>query len=86
MTEPIRGFHDVRPHLGKLTAAKRKKIPAAKFGLPKSRKYPMPDREHAGLAKGRAREMEKKGKLSRSSEEKTDAKANRILSKRLKSY
>lgn len=86
MTEPIRGFHDVRPHVGKLTAAKRKKIPTSKFGLPKQRKYPMPDRSHAANAKARATQMVKKGKLSRSAEKTIDAKANRILNRRIKSY
>jgi hypothetical protein len=63
----------------KLNAAKRKKIPSSKFGLPGSRKYPMNDKEHAVLAKGRATQMVKRGKLSPASASKIRAKANRML-------
>lgn len=65
--------------MAKLTTAKRKKIPESKFGEPKSRKYPMPDKKHAINAKARASQMEKKGKISESSKEKIDAKANKVL-------
>lgn len=64
-----------------LNAAKRKHIPSSEFGLPGSRKYPMPDRAHAGNAKARASQMVKKGKLSEASAERIRAKANRILGK-----
>lgn len=57
----------------------RSAIPAAKFGLPKARKYPMPDAEHAVLAKGRATQMVKKGKLSPASASKIRMKAKAIL-------
>lgn len=67
--------------MAKLTAAKRKKLPKGKFGMPSSKKYPMPDKAHAANAKARATQMEKKGKLSESSKEKIDAKANKILAK-----
>ena len=66
-------------HVGELTAKKRKKIPASKFGLPGSRKYPMPDRSHAANAKARATQMVKRGKLSSGAAAKIRAKANRIL-------
>ena len=46
--------------MAKLSTKERKAIPKKEFGLPDEKKYPMPDREHAGLAKGRASEMEKK--------------------------
>lgn len=62
----------------------RKKIPPSKFGLPGSRKYPMPDKAHAANAKARAEQMVKKGKLSASAKKKIDAKANRILGKKKK--
>jgi hypothetical protein len=64
-----------------LATATRKKIPTSTFGLPGSRKYPMPDRSHAANAKARASQMVKAGKLSSSSKAKIDAKANRILGK-----
>lgn len=65
--------------MAKLKAAARNRLPAATFGLPGSRKYPMPDREHAGKAKGRATQMVKRGKLSPASAAQIRAKANRIL-------
>lgn len=66
---------------GKLTAAKRNKIPTGEFGLPGSRKYPMPDRSHAANAKARATQQVKAGNLSSSSAAKIRSKANRILGK-----
>jgi hypothetical protein len=39
----------------------------------------MPDKSHAANAKARASQMVKKGKLSKSSEKKIDAKANKVL-------
>jgi len=68
--------------MAKLNAAKRNKIPSGEFGLPKSRKYPMPDKSHAVNAKARATQMVKKGKLSASSAAKIRAKANRVLGKK----
>jgi len=67
--------------MAKLNASKRKKIPKKEFGLPGERKYPMEDKSHARNAKARASEMEHKGKLSASSKEKIDAKADRVLGK-----
>ncbi len=64
-----------------LTSKARNKIPKKEFGLPGERKYPMPDKSHAANAKARATQMVNKGKLSKSSEKKIDAKANRILGK-----
>jgi hypothetical protein len=64
---------------GTLDAAERNKLSKKTFGLPGSRKYPMPDKSHAANAKARASQMVAKGKLSESSKEKIDAKANRVL-------
>ncbi len=64
-----------------LKAATRNKLPKKEFGLPGERKYPMEDKNHARNAKARASEMVHKGKLSKSSEDKIDAKANKILSR-----
>ncbi len=63
----------------KLTVANRKKIPKSEFGLPGERKYPMPDKAHAKNAKARASQQVNKGNLSKSSEAKIDAKANKVL-------
>jgi hypothetical protein len=60
-------------------ALKRQKLKKSQFGLPSKRKYPMPDAKHAALAKGRAKQQLKNGKLSRSAYEKIVAKANRVL-------
>lgn len=67
--------------MAKLNAARRNSIPSSEFGLPGSRKYPMPDRSHAQNAKARATQMVKRGKLSAASAEKIRAKANRVLGK-----
>ena len=59
----------------------RNKLPRSEFGLPGSKKYPMPDKSHAGNAKARATQMVDKGKLSPASAKKIRAKADRILGK-----
>jgi hypothetical protein len=66
---------------GKLTAKKRRSLPAATFGLPASRKYPMPDKSHAANAKARATQQVANGNLSSSAKATIDAKANKILGK-----
>ena len=68
--------------MAKLTAAKRKKIPKSEFGLPGEKKYPMPDKAHAAVAKGRATQMVERGKLSESAQKKINAKANKVLGKK----
>jgi hypothetical protein len=65
----------------KITYAQRKKISKKEFGLPGERKYPIPDKSHAKNAKARASQMEKKGNISKSSKEKIDVKANKILNR-----
>jgi hypothetical protein len=65
--------------MSKLTTKQRNKLPKSDFGLPGREAYPMPNKSHAANAKARATQMENKGKLSESSKEKIDAKANRIL-------
>lgn len=67
--------------MGKLKEATRDRLPNSTFGLPKKRKYPMPDKSHARDAKARASEMFNKGKLSYKQVYKIDSKANRILKK-----
>jgi len=67
--------------MAKLKVARRNALPSQEFGLPGSRKYPMPDRSHAANAKARATQMVKRGKLSASSAAKIRAKANRVLGK-----
>lgn len=65
-----------------LKTAARNKLKKSEFGLPGERKYPLNDKAHAANAKSRATQMVKKGKLSESSKNKIDAKANKILGKK----
>jgi hypothetical protein len=65
-----------------LTSEERKKIPKKEFGIPREKKYPMPDKSHARNAKARASEMEHKGKLSSGERAKIDAKADKILNRK----
>lgn len=67
--------------MAKLTTKKRDKLKGKMFGLPKERKYPMPDKRHAINAKARATQMENKGLLSQNEKKKIDQKANRIIRK-----
>jgi hypothetical protein len=64
-----------------LTTAKKNSEPSKEFGLPKERKYPMPDASHARNAKARASQMEHQGKLSAADKKRIDAKADEILGK-----
>lgn len=67
--------------MSKLTSKDRAGMKKSTFGLPGEKKYPMPDKSHAGNAKARAAQQVSKGNLSKGSEEKIDAKANAILGK-----
>jgi len=67
--------------MAKLTTAKKNAEPKKEFGLPKERKYPMPDASHAKNAKARASQMEHQGKLSAPDKNKVDAKADRMIKK-----
>ncbi len=62
-----------------LRAKRRNALPKSSFGLPGSRKYPMPDRSHAANAKARATQQVSAGNLSLDQAAKIRAKANRIL-------
>ena len=64
-----------------LSPESREHLPTQEFGLPEERKYPMPDREHAGNAKARAKQQLDKGNLSRADYDKICRKADRILNK-----
>lgn len=65
--------------MSKLITNQRKNIPTNKFGLPGSRKYPMPDKSHTANAKARATQMVNKGKLSPASAKRIKAMASQIL-------
>ena len=65
--------------MAKMSSGARKNLPASSFGEPGSRKYPMPDKNHAANAKARAAQQVKKGNLSPAEKAKIDAKANKVL-------
>lgn len=65
--------------MAKLTSKSRNSLAKLEFGMPASRKYPMPDKSHAANAKARATQMVNAGKLSPSTKSKIVAKANKIL-------
>ena len=65
--------------MAKLTTRRRNALPKSEFGLPGSRRYPMPDKAHAVNAKARAAQQVKVGSLSKSSQAKINAKANSII-------
>lgn len=67
--------------MGKLTAAKRKAMPKSAFAGP-GRSFPINDAKHARLAKSGASHAANVGNISRSTEEKIDARANKNLGKR----
>ena len=65
-----------------LTTKKKKAEPKSDFGLPKERKYPMPDQSHARNAKARASQMEHARKLSAADKKRIDSKADKVLKKK----
>lgn len=67
--------------MAKLSSGARKRLPKSDFGLPGRKAYPMPDKSHAANAKARASQAVNAGRMSRSTEAKIDAKANRKLGK-----
>jgi hypothetical protein len=67
--------------VGKLTAAKKKKLPNKAFGLPELRSYPMPDPSHARNAKARAKAQLKKKRLNKKDYDRIVRKADRVIGK-----
>lgn len=68
--------------MSKLTAKTRNALHSSEFALPKSRKYPVNNPSHAANAKARASQQEAKGNISKVTEAKIDAKANKVLGRR----
>jgi hypothetical protein len=67
--------------MAKLTTKARDKLPKSSFGEPGERAYPMPDKAHAANAKARASQAVNAGRMSKSTEAKIYAKADRKLEK-----
>lgn len=68
--------------MAKLTAGQRKAMPAKEFGQPGKKAYPMPDASHAANAKARASQAVNAGRMSKGTEAKIDAKADRVMGKK----
>jgi hypothetical protein len=62
-----------------LSTKQRKALPKSDFALPGKRAYPVPDASHAANAKARATQAVKAGRMSQSTAQKIDAKANKVL-------
>lgn len=65
--------------MAKLTSKARKRIPSSEFGIPSERAFPVEDKPHARAAKSRASQAEHAGRISKSTEEKIDRKADKKL-------
>jgi hypothetical protein len=65
--------------MARLTDRQRERTPDEAFGLPKERKYPMPDEAHARNAKSRAAQQHERGNLTDKEKRTIDRKADRIL-------
>lgn len=69
-----------------LKAKTRNREKASTFGLPDQRKYPMPDRSHAGNAKARVSQQLAKGNISPADAAKVRHKANVVLGENSSTY
>ena len=69
-----------------LSTKSRKHMKSSTFGLPDQRKYPMPDRSHAGNAKARVSQALAKGKISPADAAKVRHKADMVLGKHDSTY
>jgi hypothetical protein len=67
--------------VAKLTAAKRKALPASVFAGP-GRSFPVPDKNHARLAKSAASRKVNSGTMSKAMATKIDRKADKVLGKK----
>lgn len=65
--------------MAKLDTKERNKLPKSEFALPKERKYPINDKNHAENAKGRAQQQYNEGRMSKRTLGKIDSKANKVL-------
>lgn len=64
--------------MSKLTTKQRKSLPKSAFAGA-DRSYPVNDRAHAANAKARASQAVNAGRMSKATESKIDAKANKVL-------
>jgi hypothetical protein len=64
--------------MAKLSSAGRKALPKSEFAGP-NRSYPVPDKSHARNALARASQAVHEGRMSESTKEKIDMKADKVL-------
>ena len=64
-----------------LTSKQRKALPKSAFAGP-NRSYPVDTKNRAANAKARATQAVKAGRMSKATEKKIDAKANKVLGKK----
>lgn len=64
-----------------LTTKARKSLPSKDFAGP-DRSYPVENKSHAANAKARATQAESIGRISKSTESRIDAKANKVLDRK----
>jgi hypothetical protein len=69
--------------MAKLTTKARKALPKSEFAGP-DRSYPVDTKGRAANAKARASQAVNAGRMSKSTAEKIDAKANKVLGKKRK--
>lgn len=67
--------------MAKLSTKARAALPKADFGLPGSRSYPMPNAQHAALAKARATQAVAAGRMSKSTQSRINAQANKVIAR-----
>jgi hypothetical protein len=67
--------------MAKLTTKSRNALASSQFALP-GRAYPVQDRNHAANAKSRAQQQYNAGNMSKSTLQKIDAKANKVLARK----
>jgi len=67
--------------MAKLSTKERNKLPKSAFAGP-DRSYPVNDASHAKNAKARASQAVNAGRMSKSTEEKIDSKADRVMGKK----
>lgn len=65
--------------MARLTAKRRRRLKKNQYGLPGSRKYPVDTKARARSAKAYAAKEHKAGRLSKSSKDRINAKANKRL-------
>jgi hypothetical protein len=70
--------------MARLSTKARENLPKSEFAEPSKRAFPIPDKNHARNAKARASQAVNAGRMSKSTEAKIDARADKKLGKKPK--